>query len=172
MMAENLPFAKIPIDISFTSRAKKGSMTIQYGAISYYHVLGFPFPFDKLKILRPNSIRFVEIVGNNQVNPHVDHSITTALNCYFVAGGAITHFWRPLPTAKPSFFPGASSANLYKTGGLELIGSFTAFDGEAYLLDVTTIHSVERAAGSIRQFIQLAWNTASFADVKNRLESL
>lgn len=168
-MSNHLPFAKIPIDIEFTKKSKRGAHVITYGAISYYRVLGLPFPADKLLILRPDAVRYVEITGQNQVNPHIDHSTITSLNCYFEAGGCVTHFWAPTLKTMPIKYPGASTANIYKDTDLCHVCSFRAESGDAYLLNTATIHSVARPDTNLdRRFIQLSWTKASFSEVLNR----
>ena len=169
-----LPFIKIPLDIAFTSRAKKGSHVITYGAISYYRVLGYPFPFEYLKVLQPDAVRYVEITGDDQVSPHRDHTTVTSLNCYFQTGGATTHFWNEKKDATPLRFPGATTSNIFKNfDDLEYVASFTANDGEAYLLDVSQIHSVERKEPlQDRRFIQLSWHRARFDAVLERIKQV
>lgn len=78
---------RVPFDISFTSKSKRGAPTINYGPIAYY-TRGLPFPSEKLKVLRPDRVRYVEITGKHDVSPHVDVGQTVALNCYFQAGNA------------------------------------------------------------------------------------
>jgi hypothetical protein len=168
-----LPFAKIPLDISFTKLAKKGEHVITYGAISYYKVLGLPFPYKHLKMLQPDTIRYVEIVSEDQVSPHRDHTTKTAFNCYFESGDATTHFWEERPGAEPIRFPGATTSNIFKNmDDLKYIASFTAADGDAYLLDVSCIHSVERTVMKPRRFIQLIWRSSPFTEVLSKLKSL
>jgi hypothetical protein len=167
-----LPFAKLPIDSSFTSKARRGAPCITYGAINYYHVLGLPFPFRYLKVLQPDTVRYVEISGPEQVSPHRDHTTVTALNCYFQAGGAITHFWNLKAGAEAIRFPGASTSNIFKNfDDLDPIASFTAQDGDTYLLDVSTVHSVERVEPlQDRRFIQLSWRKTNFDTVLARCQ--
>lgn len=163
------PFAKIPLDIGFTKSARKGKHVITYGAISYYHVLGNPFPFKYLKLWAPDNVRWVEIVGEDNVHPHRDHTVQTALNCYFESGAAKTRFWEPHQNAEAHRFPGARSSNLYSEEFLSQTSEFTAQDGDAYLLDVSSIHSVEKPPETSRRFIQLTWNNLGFNEVLERI---
>jgi hypothetical protein len=173
MSTQALPFTKIPLDISFVSKAKKGKHFISYGAIAYHRVLGMPFEYRYLKELMPDSVRYVEIVGDAQVSPHRDHVTKTALNCYFESGDAITHFWREKLGANPIRFPGAATSNIFKNDDLDYIASFKAKDGDTYLLDVSTIHSVVREPPmKDRRFIQLSWRNATFDEVIARLKNV
>ena len=158
-------FARLSLDIGFTQRARIGRHVVSYGAISYFDCLGDPVPAELLELLKPDTIRFVVVMGKNSVNPHRDHHIITALNCYFQAGGATTHFWEPLPAAKPITFPGARTSNIYCDGNLRHLTSFTASDGEAYLLNVNQVHSVQRTSIKTRRFIQLSWKARPFEEV-------
>ncbi len=158
-------FAKLELDTSFTSKARIGRHVVTYGAISYFECLGDPVPGELLELLKPEIIRFVVVMGPNQVNPHRDHNILTALNCYFQSGGAITHYWEAPPDCKPITFPGAKTSNIYKDMDLKHLGSFKAHDGEAYLLNVNEIHSVERTSIKTRRFVQLSWKQRKFGEV-------
>lgn len=166
MMHEHRYFRKIPIDIGFTKSAGRGRYVVRYGAIWYFTVTGSVLTPEQQSILAPDNIRFVEIIGPNQVSPHRDHSTTTALNCYFKAGGAITHYWNVKPGAQAIRFPGAETSNIYTLEDVEHVDSFMAQDGDAYLLDVSSVHSVERASAAARRFIQFSWDTKTFDEIE------
>jgi len=153
---------------------RKGAHFMTYGAISYYRVLGKPPPLEHLRVLLPDAIRYVEIIGNDQVSPHRDHTTITALNCYFQSGDATTNFWNVREGAVPIRFPGAATSNIYKNEkDLDFIDSFTAADGDTYLLDVSQIHSVVRKPPmKPRRFIQLSWRRTTFDEVLQRLKQV
>lgn len=156
------PFcAKINLDISFTSAARKGAFMTEYTPIKYYRVLGNPFRADLLREWQPDSVRWVEITGA-AAGPHRDHGTITALNCYFDAAGAVTSFWQPKENATPFSYPGSSTANLYRFSDLNRVDGFRASDGDAYLLNTSEIHSVYMDPTRVRRFIQLSWSKRTF----------
>ena len=160
------PFAKINLNTSFTRLSRKGEFTQAYGPISYYHVKGQPFPFKWLKAWKPDLVRWVEIVGDDIAGPHVDHGIVTSLNCYMDTNGEITQYWTPNEGTMAYRYAGAATNNIYRSRDLSPTGSFKAERGDAYLLDVSSIHSVERAdLLATRRFIQLSWQHRPFSDV-------
>lgn len=163
------PYLKVPLDISFTAKARRGEMTVQYGAIAYYKVKGLPCPYHILYALRPDTVRYVEVTGDTALRPHRDHSGKTVLNCYFESAGDETIFWVPKPDAEAVNFPGAITANIFEEKDLIRVCSFKANDGDAYLLDVSHIHSVYRGTGDTRRFIQLNWINKSLKQVTELL---
>lgn len=163
-------YLKIPLDISFTSTATRGALAHRFGSISYYTARGLLFPPHILSAIQPDYIRFVEITGAAPIQPHKDHISKTVLNCYFQSGTAETVFWKAPPNASPRKHPGASTANIFSESQLIRIGSFIANDGDAYLLDVSCIHSVRRTSGAERRFIQLSWNK-NFTEVLDILKA-
>ena len=157
------------IDIPFKLTGRKGIKRRQYGPIEYFSVLGNPFKFELLKRWKPDSVSWVEIAGGDAM-AHIDHGIITALNCYFETGEASTHFWTSENPQRLTY-PGEEQANIFLPQGLKHAGSFTALNGEVYLLDVSQIHSVTMAPEKTRRFIQLSWSTKRFDEVLRVIES-
>lgn len=159
------PFAKINFDFPFAVKSKRGAFTTNYGPIAYYKLAGQPVPFSVLKAWRPDSVRWVEIDGDGIAGPHRDHGLITTLNCYLKTNDEITHFWEPKPGVLGTKYEASVSENLYKTADLEKISSFIANTGDAFLLNVSKVHSVERPNNGLRVFIQLSWNTEPYDKV-------
>jgi len=165
-MSSSQKFAKIKLDIAFTKKARRGPLVIEYGPIKYYKVLGNPFRFDLLKAWQPDRVFWVEIEGPLEALPHRDHGLTCALNLYVQSGGCRTQFWEALPTAVPlKYSEEEAQANIFRTGELVQTESFVANDGDTYLLDVSSVHSVNNTPDSFRQFIQISWKTKPFDQV-------
>lgn len=162
-------FAKIDLEFPWAVRSRRGEPTTSYTPISYYKVAGYPFPFKLLKAWEPDIIRWVEIVGEGIAGPHRDHGIVTSLNLYMETSAETTHFWEPKDGAIPYRHANATTDNVFASKDLKLRESFIAKNGDAYLLDVSQIHSVERTDESIRRFIQLSWNTTPFGEVLDRI---
>jgi hypothetical protein len=158
-------FSKVDLDISFTKQARRGKYVLSYGPIHYYTVLGNPFPFKLIKAWKPDLVRWVEITGTQPAGPHRDHGITTTLNCYMDAPSGETKFWREGANSAPFRVKGAVTSNGYVQSTLDFVDSFKAFTGDAYLLNVSEIHSVEKEIDVNRRFIQLSWNTVPFDQV-------
>lgn len=76
--------------------------------------------------------------------PHIDNKITSNINFYINTDNCQTKFYKPLveqlDTQKLST---QTNGRLYDPQQLDTVGSFTAQDGDVYLLDITKIHSVE-----------------------------
>lgn len=164
--------AKIDLDIGFTKASKRGAIMNQYGPIFYHYVLGNPFRFDLLKLWKPDYVLWVEIRGPLQALPHRDHGTACALNLYMESAEATTHFWEPLPIAKPvKYAPHEATANIYNAEELRHTGSFKANDDDTWLINVSKIHSVTKDPEKVRKFIQLGWRRRKFESVLNMIQA-
>lgn len=159
-------FAKVDIDFSFASGFRKGEFVNNYGAIAFHKVAGVPFPLKVLQQWRPDSARWVEIVGEGETGPHKDIGQMTTMNLYLETSDEVTYFWEPKENAVALDVGGAFG---YSPNDLILTSSFKAKPGDAYLLDISKIHSVSRASSSVRKFIQLKWRNVPFSEVQRRL---
>ena len=161
-------FAKVNLDLSFTAGFRKGEFVNRYGAIAFHKVIGAPFPLEVLKTWRPDSARWVEIVGAGETGPHKDIGVMTTMNLYMQTSGEVTYFWEPKAGIEPLDVGGAFA---YSVSDLILTGSFKAEPGDAYLLDISKVHSVTRTSSSVRKFIQLKWRNIPFTEVQARVTS-
>lgn len=165
-------FEKIPLSTGWINKCRRGEFTTSYGSIMYYKIIG-AIPPDLVKILRPDSMRYVEITSKWPVTPHRDHGVLTNLNLYISAGSAFTQFWEPQANARPvSFKEHTKITNSYKPEDLVRRDGFLASDGDAYLLDVSKIHSVEGLLLPERKFIQFSWRSSTYLDVLVKLSKL
>jgi hypothetical protein len=163
------PFAKLKLDMSFTSACSKGRFLAGYGGISYYELLG-DIPQELLDVVQPDRARFVEICGPVHVGPHRDQMIKTSLNMYTQPGDCYTQYWMPRVSAivQRRRVP-TSDSRWTKPEVVEWTG-FRARPGDSYLLDVTKIHSVERDKSAVRQFVQLSWLQTRYETIFERLK--
>lgn len=138
----------------------RGAFNKQYGPIHYYAFTGNLNA--SLQALNPDFVQVVEIKGPRRAVPHRDHGIQVNLNLYLKAGDGITHFWRETPISKGQTYGLESLANIFREEDLEHVGSFTAKNGDAYLMSGQHIHSVEMPPENERIFVQLSWRTTSF----------
>jgi len=115
-------FAKVNLDLSFTAGFRKGEFVNRYGAIAFHKVIGAPFPLEVLKTWRPDSARWVEIVGAGETGPHKDIGVMTTMNLYMQTSGEVTYFWEP----KAGIEQMATAVDEYfRSGGrICLVGAF------------------------------------------------
>jgi len=105
-----------------------------------------------------DDFEFTLMTINNYILPHIDNDLLCAINFYMATdnGSGKTVYYKtkdgvsPLPN-KPELKVNAENFNegvvkyvgdLYKQEDVEPIAEFTAYDGDAYLIDVTKIHNV------------------------------
>lgn len=166
-------FQKLDLDLDFTQLVEeqlRGSPTKAYGKIFYHKLSVLPATLQPLvERLRPDKVRWVNISGTPWVRPHVDHGLTAAINIYVQAGGAITTFYKKKPNAVAAKFDDTeATANMYETDQLEVVGLFTALDGDSYILNNAQIHSVE-LANPERKFVQMSWVKRSYQSILEEL---
>jgi len=94
---------------------------------------------------------------NRDIIPHIDSGVCTVVNLYLKAGGYTTDFNKLKEGAKPFKLPNQTTGCSYQFEDVDTIASFVAEDGDAYILDVTKIHSVH--SGSDKDRIALALST-------------
>jgi hypothetical protein len=105
-----------------------------------------------------DDFEFTLMTINSYILPHIDNDLITAINFYLNTdnGSARTVYYEPKADAKPLANKPALQVNadnfndgvikyvgdLYKQEDVIEIAEFTAYDNEAYLIDVTKIHNV------------------------------
>lgn len=164
-------FEKIELDTEWIKKCRRGAPATAYGNILYYKVMG-AIPPKLITVLQPSSIRFVEIEPDHPVQPHYDHGIITALNLYIEGGDGCTQFWEPKAGAQPIKYENSKITNSYNRDDLIKTGAFTANDGDAYILDISKIHSVDGPLTRTRRFVQFSWARRTYTDVLVSLSSL
>ena len=94
---------------------------------------------------------------NRDIIPHIDSGVCTVINLYLKAGGYTTDFNKPKDGTKPFKLPNQTTGCAYQFEDVDTIASFVAEDGDAYILDVTKLHSVH--SGSEKDRIAVALST-------------
>lgn len=150
----------------------KGPLTGQYGPTFFEYSIA-----DKayLKNIITSRIKFhivpktvlVTTITSPGAFAHTDRW-RTALNYYFDAGQDTTYFYREKNLDSGS---AVREIKIYDHDNLEVLGTFTANQGESYLLDTHTIHSVsvDQSRGS-RTMLRFTWEHDSFTTVLDSIE--
>lgn len=145
----------------------KGVLKFHYGHPRYFEIIDQNYLESLTKVFKipPTNVFYVE--GHGVLLPHRDSGQNSCFNFYLRTGGYTTSFWKPKENAKPrtsSRYDAATNTTRevnigYHYEGLILIDKFQASDGEAYLLNISQIHSVDGAnPEKPRVFIQLQWD--------------
>lgn len=91
------------------------------------------------------SIQFMSI--NHEVPPHVDNGINTVINIYTKAGGYTTTFHKAKEGASKHRLPNQDSGYVCAWHEVDEVDSFIAEDGDAWVLNVSELHSVHSGEG-------------------------
>jgi hypothetical protein len=151
-------------------RFRRGTPVATYGSIFYYKALG-PVSLDLINRYQPEKIYLVDVKGDVLDGPHRDHGLTVSVNFYFKAAGAVTSFWDETEETEARAYEGEKRPNLYKFAQLKERCRFVAEDGDAYVLDVSQIHSVKRnALTDERTFLQFTWSKLPYEQLLKRLK--
>lgn len=120
----------------------------------------------------PLQIQLAEIVDDvgGHLLPHIDHLISACANYYIKTGESKTHFYKLKENGMGFVYPGRQSANIFTLDQVDKITEFTAVDRDLFLLDVSSIHSVETPKPGKRQFISWQWIGVPFADIRASLK--
>ena len=142
------------------------------GMLRYYLSADYTEIFSKFPQftkIQPKIRLIAEIDGSGSIGPHVDHGPNVVLNWYFKSNQATTLFYRKKEDSVPFKAEGEDTANLYNNSDIELIDSFTAKDGDVYLLDVSKVHAVSSPKPGNRLFLSYSWENYTFDEI---LESI
>lgn len=104
---------------------------------------------DAIKLILPEKYRnnfaveLIQITGG-YLPPHQDANITVAINFYVETADGVTTFYKPKfgTNPKKEFLINQKTGFVYDVKDLDEVSSFKAEVGDAYLLDVKSIHSV------------------------------
>jgi len=159
--------------IKITSFGEHPFPILSYYSVKDYEYLKTFLP-DNLKYLPFDQLMVAEIIDSNigHLDPHIDHGVTTVFNYYLETCDAVTHFYELKEGEFGYNYQGRETANIYDFNQVIKTGSFTARNNEAYILDVSKIHSVESIRAGTRQFIQWQWNNMQFEQVHKLLNLL
>jgi hypothetical protein len=172
----NSYFHKFHLEVRpFDYETLKGGLEIEFiskdngTGIHYYSINDFEKltslhikPFCKIP---PQYVSFTEVTGQGLLNPHIDHTIKCCVNYYFEPNGSTTCFYRPKHFSTAQTYPGQTEANIYSIDEVEEVAQFTSLKNEAYLLNVSKIHSVYSPNSGTRKFISYSWTNYSFEKI-------
>jgi len=142
---------------SFTPVADR----VSYGGrISYKHVT----TPEKDKLYSIISEPFRNLFGltvmniTDQVPPHTDTGIKTAINFYIKTENARTIFYKENTRSEKFQIPNQTNGYVFKDDNLTEADSFVALPGEAFVLNVSKIHSV-KSSNTINDRVALQLGT-------------
>jgi len=124
---------------------KQGKKQVSYGdVISYFDAeLTAGGVFYTLPLRYRPDFHLAVMDINNAVPPHTDSEIKCTINFYVETEPCITKFYRSEGEPIPRQIENQTTGYIYEKSNLVCTGEFVAKAGEAYLLDVTKIHSVD-----------------------------
>lgn len=93
---------------------------------------------------------------NSDVYPHIDNGIHTSINVYTITNGYTTAFNKPKEGRSSFKLPNQQDGLCYHFDDVDIVDSFVAQDGDAYLLNVKSLHSVYGGGNKIRQAVVLS----------------
>lgn len=83
------------------------------------------------------------VINNDIIPPHTDSNVKTVINIYIETGSAITHFYKPITNNITTYkISNQTDGHIYHPKDLIETFNFTAQQNEAWILDVSQIHSV------------------------------
>jgi hypothetical protein len=145
----------------------------KHTTLSYYNINDIEYfktiHTGKFFTIKPDRVRFSILTGQGMLSPHKDHDATTVLNYYISAEGDQTIFYNVNEFAEPFSYKEGYAKNIYNQSDLTETTKFIAVSGDAYLLDVSNIHSVYKKSTVPRVFISYIWMNNSFETISNNL---
>jgi len=118
----------------------------------------------------PSIALYSQLTGQGLHGAHIDHGPKCALNYYISAGIDETIFYKKKTNdVKSMLYPGKTQANGYDVKDLDEVDKFVANSNEAYLLNVSEIHSVNKITNNTRTFIAYLWYNHTYEEVLENL---
>lgn len=113
----------------------------------------------------PDAIAYCEFTGPGLVKPHKDDGMSVALNFYIETDNAVTIFYKESTDIidNNKLYYSEINDSLVETG------RFHADQYDCYLLDVSSIHGIQKCSDKIRTMISLRWRKHSYKDILNSL---
>ena len=140
--------------------AKQGEeLRVRFGVMSEGKFMGIAYNnadvetsaiSDLLSKLPEDKISIQYMAINHEVPPHVDNGINTVINIYTETGGYTTTFHKAKEGATKHRLPNQDSGYVCGFHDVENLESFVAEDGDAYVLNVSELHSVHSGASKER----------------------
>jgi len=100
------------------------------------------------------------ITGPGLAVPHIDFGVMSKINYYFGNDNSITNFHKLKNGDNNIIYPGEERGRIYNLDDLYTTGHFVANQYDAYILNVSEIHSVRILSRETRWML-----TYSFSDV-------
>ena len=174
-------FAKINNDFldhtidynQFNSRSMTGQHTGKRKGTSTFYLMKNYLKFKELQLkniftIPPIVVRFVEFTGCGLVTPHTDiGGDTVSLNFYLTTSNDPTIFYEKKNCNVTTYV----NTRGYNVNDLNEIGRFYASPFDVYLLDVQTIHSIQKSTDVPRTLITYRWKNYSFEEIFNSLNT-
>lgn len=152
-------FKKINVDFNADDFTKRDAIITKYGVEEDGEFKGIKYnecdvsqefvakivtkiPVSLIQQFRPSVMQI-----NRDILPHVDSNVNTVINLYVKAGGYVTDFNEPKEGAEGFKLENQTNGYILDFDQVDVVDSFTAEDGDAYILDVTKLHSVHGGKG-------------------------
>jgi hypothetical protein len=164
---------------------EKGDLKTKYGieidgiwrGIKYFRLN--QIDEENVKSILPKKIRsdfeILLMIINSTIPPHTDDLISLTINIYLETSLCKTQFYSYDPSHPTSQLENQKNGRLFDPKNLKLEDSFVAREGEVWLLNVTTPHSVypiEKSQRHVqRTAISLQTSKYSFDDIKELIEN-
>lgn len=104
-----------------------------------------------------------------RIPPHRDDGIVSTINWYVDVDGSTTQFWNQTGTNRYQV-GGQRLGHIYSEDSIEPADSFVAKRGDIWVLDVSTIHSVEMTNPThVRQMIAMGSPRYSVEEIKEMI---
>jgi len=148
-----------------------------YGTSIVYSQLDHSHEFKLIHLrkfftIMPTRVYFTEIIGDGLLYPHIDHNTKVVLNFYITSDNSKTIFYKlKNDETQPFKYKDKETENIYQPDDLIEIGSFHSNAGDAYLLDVSKIHAVQKTNNTTRQFISYQWQYHDYETILDDLQN-
>lgn len=153
--------SNIAVDTYYSNARKGGSQFLLIKDLEYFWSVHLKDIFT----IRP-FVRYAIFTGAGLVTPHIDGANdAVALNFYLKVGNDATVFYKKNdPNLQP--YP---NTNSYDVKQLTEIGRFYANQFDTYLIDVKTIHGIEKSNDEDRIMISYRWRRHTFDEIYDSL---
>jgi hypothetical protein len=175
-------YKKVDISIDAADVKPTDKEIISYGeeingdfeGIKYNDCIVSDSAFSQIYSVLPSKMRNMFMPMYMQINrdiiPHIDSGVSTVINVYIKSGGYVTEFNKPKEGRKSFKLKNQTNGVSYNFDDVEILDSFVANDGDAYVLDVSKLHSVH--SGTEKERVALALGTPlPFNVVCNMIQS-
>jgi len=114
---------------------------------------------------------FTLMTINSRIYPHIDRDYVATINFYLETGGEyVTSVYQDTDTKSDINDKVDYSSGVFNLEDLREVGSFIAKNNEAWLLDVSRIHTVHNINDTTRKALSLRTTKHSYDEVYNMLK--